>query len=136
MTTLSERDSLIQIYSDFHKDAYGFRPRMLNYHEFTLEELKEDFARFREVCDENNKLEEEANERASAEFEARVQSIIDMGAGDRETALRWILDSYEEDDFWCGVEEFAIYTLHLGYTDYARSVAAELLPLVQSMVAA
>ena len=59
MTTLSERDSLIQIYSDFHKDAYGFRPRGVNYHEFTLEELQADFARFERVCDEEAKWFEE-----------------------------------------------------------------------------
>ena len=132
---MTERESLIQIYSDFYKDAYGFRPRGINYHEFTLDELKEDFARFREVCDENNKLEAEANERAKQEFEARVQSIIEMGAGDRQTAMRWIVDSFEETDFYYDINSVAMYELGLGWTDYARQVAKELEPHIVARMA-
>jgi len=131
---LSERDSLIQIYSDFHKDAYGFRPRYVNYHEFTLEELKADFARFQEVCRENNEYERLANERERAEFEKRVQSVIDMGAGDRETALRWIMDSYENHEFDYGVEGFCNFELRLGFTEYAKQLAIELQPIVQPKI--
>jgi len=131
---MTERESMIQIYSDFYKDAYGFRPRGVNYHEFTLAELKADFDSFREVCDENERAEKEANERASVAFESRIQSVIDMGAGDRETALRWIMDSYEEHDFDYGTEGI-IWDLGTGFsTEYSIALSKELLPIIQERV--
>ena len=136
MTTNSEekRQGLIQIYSDFHKDAFGFRPRGINYAEFTLAELEEDFDRFQEVCEENEAQEKRANEYAIAEFEKQVQSVIEIGAGDRETALRWIMDSYDDCDFDYGVEEFCIYVMRLGHNDYAKKLAVELHPIVQPKI--
>lgn len=133
MTTsepMTERESMIQIYSDFHKDAYGFRPRGINYHEFSLAELKADFQRFESICKENRRAQEEAEKRASEEFEARVESVINMGAGDRKTALRWILDSYDEDDFWYGVDFFVSCEMHMGYGEYSKQLANELEPLI------
>jgi hypothetical protein len=132
MTTNSEekRMSLIQIYSDFHKDAYGFRPRY-DYHVYTLAQLEADFDRFEEICEWNEKEEEQANERASVAFEKRVQSVIDMGAGDRKTALRWILDSYDGGDMMYGMEGFVSYEMCLGVNDYAKELAVELEPLAQ-----
>ena len=136
MTTNSEekRMSLIQIYSDFYKDAYGFRPRGVNYHEFTLAELEADFASFGEVCEENDRQEKLANDYAIQQFEKRVQSVIDMGAGDRKTALRWILDSYDGGDMMYGMEGFVSYEMGLGYNDYAKELAVELEPLAQGMM--
>ena len=32
---LSHRENMILIYSDFHKDAYGFRPRGINLYALT-----------------------------------------------------------------------------------------------------
>jgi len=132
--TTTRRGQLIQIYSDFHKDAYGFRPRGVNYHEFTLEELEADFDRFEQVCEENRKEQEQAYARAEAEFEARVQSIIDMGAGDRKTALRWIVDSYEEHDLWYGAEGI-VWNLGVGGSEYGRRLEAELKQLVAERMA-
>jgi hypothetical protein len=137
MTTsepMTERESLIQIYSDFHKDAYGFRPRGINYDAMTLAELKQDFASFAEICESNEKQEKEANERVITNFEARVQSVIDMGAGDRETALRWMMDSFDAHEFDYGVEGFLVYTLGMGNNDYARELAVEVQPIIQPRI--
>jgi hypothetical protein len=133
MTTNSEekRMSLIQIYSDFHKDAYGVRPRGVNYSEFTLEELEADFASFQSLCESNDREEEARSNYAIAEFEKRVQSVIDMGAGDRKTALRWIMDSYDGGDMMYGMEGFVSYEMGLGVNDYAKELAVELEPLAQ-----
>lgn len=136
MTTNSEskRQDMILIYSDFFKEAYGFRPRGYNYDEYTLEQLQADFDRFSEVCRENEEDEKRANDYARVEFEKQVQSVIDMGAGDRETALRWIMDSYENHEFDYGVEGFCSYTMGLGYTEYAKQLAVELQPIVQPKI--
>jgi hypothetical protein len=81
-TTLSERDSMIQVYSDFFKDAYGFRPRGINYHGFTLEQLKADFKMFGEVCEANEnewevmmKWEEEQKAKRKAERKAEAERL-------------------------------------------------------------
>jgi len=85
MTTLSERDSMIQIYSDFFKDAYGFRPRGINYHEFTLEELKASFKSFAEICEANEneweemrKWEEEQERKRKAERKAEAERLRNL----------------------------------------------------------
>ena len=136
MTTSEEkRQGLIQIYSDFHKDAYGFRPRGINYHEFSLEELEEDFASFEAICESNDKQEKAHDERMIAKFEARVQSVIDMGAGDRETALRWIADSFDEYDFGYGAEFFVAFELGLGQNDCSKGIAKEFEPVLYGKVA-
>jgi len=132
--SMTKRESMIQIYSDFHKDAYGFRPQGVNYSEFSLEELEEDFASFKSLCESNERDEEARCEYASAEFEKRVEAVIDMGAGDRETALRWILDSYDGSDMMYGMEGFVSYVMCMGVNDYAKELAIELEPLAEGIM--
>ena len=85
MTTLSERESMIQIYSDFHKDAYGFRPCCYDYHDYTLEELKECFKSFAEICkanenewEEMRKWEEEQERKRKAERKAEAERLRNL----------------------------------------------------------
>ena len=91
---MTKRDEMIQIYSDFHKEAYGFRPRY-DYGSYTLEQLEADFERFEEVCEENAKYEAIRLAKAWAKWDVLVDKTIHMGAGNYETALRWIVDSYD-----------------------------------------
>jgi len=136
ITSEAKRQDMIQIYSDFHKDAYGFRPRGINYDEMTLEDLQADFDRFSAICESNDREEEARSDYAIAEFERRVQSVIDIGAGDRETALRWILDSYDGGDMMYGMEGFVSYVMCLGVNDYAKALAVELEPLAEGIMSA
>ena len=39
------KDQFLQVMSDVYKDAHGVRPHGKNYHEWTIEELKEEFLR-------------------------------------------------------------------------------------------
>lgn len=103
MNTVSERDELAQIYSDMHKDAYGFRPRV-QWQELTVAQL-------RAMCDELEPViadaideERRAQDAAAVRFEARVADTIKSGAGDRATAVRWIAqaeDAGEDRDYLC-----------------------------------
>ena len=129
-TSENKRQEMILIYSDFYKDAYGVRPRGINYHEFTLEELEADFNSFSKVCKENARIEKEANERAIADFEAKVQTLINMGANDRKTALRWIVESYEAHDLYYGADWLVSYELGIGYNKYADELKVEFQPLI------
>lgn len=88
------------IYWDMYKDAHGFRPRGVDTSNWTLEQFEEEFKYLGKLIDE-----EEANRRASEavaieKFEKHVTNTIAMGAGDRETALRWIMDASEAGDDW------------------------------------
>ena len=88
---LSEREQLESIYSDAYKDAYGFRPRG---HVFdTVEELQAAIERCSAEIELRIAEEKESMRRAMLEFEARVASVIETGAADRATALRWIADA-------------------------------------------
>lgn len=95
---LSELEQLQSIYSDAYKDAYGFRPRGMsgecwNSVEWLKEELKfldGEIARRISEAEEDGKVAVEI-------FEKTVTAMIEAGAKDRETALRWIFDAEEID---------------------------------------
>ena len=117
------------IFSDFHKDAYGFRPR-----------LDEEFytatpARKQEIWDSvgrafANRQEEEAEEEARAlrEFEAEIASVIEAGAGDRTTALRWMT----EGDTFYGRQDVEYWVFNQGilFTKEGRELVGELMSIV------
>lgn len=91
---LSELEQLQSLYSDAHKDAYGFRPRDGGVHcPVTVEDYNRAIDKCVEVMIENDKLEQEAQAAAVVDFEKTIDSLIAIGAGDREGAIRWYLES-------------------------------------------
>ncbi len=106
------RFEYIQVYSDYHKDAYGFRPRY-NYSDYTLEQLVADFERFGKVFDENQRQAEIEQKRNLEAFESRIASTIQLGANDRQTALKWICDG-DEVDAW----DISYYLWKQGISSY------------------
>ncbi len=90
----SKRLDLIHLYSDYHKEAYGYRPRGVDYSSFTLAELEGDYARFARVCKENEEAEAVLEKRAQEQFEADIAGAIKAGAADRITAIRWLFDGW------------------------------------------
>ena len=91
---MSELEQLQSIYSDAYKDAYNFRPRGMsgecwNSVEWLKEEIKfldGEIARRISEAEEDGKVAVEI-------FEKTVTAMIEAGAKDRETALRWIFDA-------------------------------------------
>ena len=116
-STLSHRDSLIQVYSDFHKDAYGFRPRGINYDAMTTEELEADFARFAEVCKENAEAEKKAEKAAVETFNTSVKKLVAMGAGNVKTAYRWLAEAGVAEAGW----DMDFYFWKLGISKYSET---------------
>ena len=90
-----ERHSLISYISDVSKDARGYRTR-LNWDEYSMEELEAIADDFTEELRREIKREEEREQECIAEFERLVKECIAMGAGDRETAIRWIVEGHDE----------------------------------------
>ena len=78
-------DCLLWI-SDLSKEAYGFRVRNTDWAAMSFEELAAEVNHFSEIA------QEEAAEMEAAE-EAAIQKAIAAGAGDRETAKRWLEDA-------------------------------------------
>ena len=132
MNSVSKQDprfDYLLTYSDFHKDAYGVRPRY-DYYSYTLEQLVSDYENFSKVC-ADNKREEELAQNANLEaFEARITSTIELGANDRKTALKWICEA-DEVDAW----DIDFYLWKQGISSYdgaGKKLEAEILEAMQS----
>jgi len=77
--------------SDFSKEAYGFRCR--SYKEWwTKDELEAEYARLSFICDDNMLYETKRESEALVQFEMLIKRTIALGASDRETAIRWLVD--------------------------------------------
>jgi hypothetical protein len=110
MTTLfsfeadvSELDQARSDYSDFHKEAFGFRPRW-DYSAMTLADFDREFEYLAQECKRNAELRAEAKFAAAVRLEQRILSLLEFGAKSRAMALRW-LDEAEgtngDVDFLC-----------------------------------
>jgi len=51
------KDQFLQVMSDAHKYAYGFRPNGVNYSEWTIEELKTEFIKLNKIAQDNDEWE-------------------------------------------------------------------------------
>lgn len=113
------------LFSDLHKDAYGFRPRSHRFYTSSPEEKQIiwDFT----IIDLNRELksQEEAEVQADRDFETNIYKIIDLGAKDRETAIRWMLDA-----------EFDNYDLMYGFdaVSYEFGISNKFRYEVQSVI--
>jgi hypothetical protein len=103
-----------ELYSDLHKDARGVRPGSTGYDYWSsltpAEKQVQWDGLIREMnqrCDE----EQEAQRLAMGRFEAQVTAWIQMGAVERETAIRWI----HEAEGTNGDNDYLCYLLNLPY---------------------
>ena len=88
------------IYWDMYKDAYGVRPRGIDTTAWTLEDFEKEFKHLGQVIEMEEQARLVAEAEAVRQFEDTVESVIQAGAGDRETALRWIMESSEAGGDW------------------------------------
>lgn len=94
METVFTFDS--DIVSDLHKDAYGFRPRgdfWKNWDASTDEQRQAEWDSLLEALERSVAQEKAEQALAIERFEKLVAKTIASGAGDRATALRWIMDA-------------------------------------------
>lgn len=105
-------------YWDMYKDAHGVRPRGIDTSSWTEEDFCKEFDYLQQVIEQECKARREAEEVAVRRFEKRIGDMIALGAGDRETALRWI----HEADGSNGDDEYLCYLNGLPY-GYFRKAA-------------
>jgi hypothetical protein len=85
---------------DMYKDAYGVRPRGIDTTSWTEADFEAEFQMLGKVIEQEDIARKEAEAEATAKFEQHVTNTICMGAKDRATALRWIMDASQADGDW------------------------------------
>ena len=108
-----ERSNLITSVYEMHKDAYGVKGRHYDFDNMLNKELEEELDRLCAVAKAEREAEEQAEKAAYDKFEGRVAKTLKMGAGNRDIAIKWILQSEgldNEKDL-----SYICYSLGLGY---------------------
>jgi hypothetical protein len=101
-----------------YKDAYGVRPRGVDTSEWTLEMFDAEFKVLGALI-EREEIARQVDQAANAiDFEKRVAKLIATGAGNRETAMRWIHEAEGSN----GDDEYLCFLLGLKY-GYFRKAA-------------
>ena len=119
-------------FSDLHKDVHGFRPSeifMKNVKRFSNQERDDLWEALCAQLEENTKAEKAQEEVDIAKFEARIQDVIELGAGNRFNALLWIIGTetfYHIQD----VEHF-VWEQGILFTDYGKQLVKDLAEIVE-----
>ena len=120
--TATSKDELLGLVSDMHKDVYGFRPRGM-YSDYTEAQLSDVIDELQIQLNEQIDWDKKREEKAIADFKALIQKTIDMGAGDEETALKWLVEGSEcnyDFEYFVWLQGFSVYT------EYGREIADKL----------
>lgn len=92
--TPATKEQMFGYFSDIYKEVHGFRPGWVNIDSFSYDELGIKISNLEEIRVEQRKDEIESANLAASRMKELIQNIQDMGAGDKYTAIRWIIDSF------------------------------------------
>jgi len=128
------RKDMIEMYSDFHKDAYGFRPHFIDVNSLSDAELQVDFDRFDKEIENNILRDAIAGERAIVDFKALIAEAIANGAEDEDQAIRWLVDAhFDSNDYNNIIDiEYFVWSHGILYTDYGRALVKRIGELLYS----
>jgi hypothetical protein len=106
--------------SDYYKEAFGVRPR--HYKEWwTKDELEAEYDHLERVCAENERVRVEVEKESYKRFEKLIAEVIAYGAGNRETAIRWLIEADETIDInWKQDVEHFFWSLGISYEKSAE----------------
>lgn len=125
-------EELACLHNDLYKDVYGFRPRHYDYGAMSVDDLNRELDLLGEVYKANKAREAEREERAVEDFKAWIRKTIEAGAGDEETALRWIVEGH---DFYCPFDiEHWVWGLGILFTDYGKDLIKRVEEIVEYKV--
>ena len=124
----NERYDLECFIYDMHKVAYGVKGRHYNFASMSMDELRKEADRIADAAEVAEAEEAHAAEVAIADFEATVGEFIEAGAGDRETALRWM--TMEETFYVKQDVESWVYGHGFLFTSHGKAVVEELMNIV------
>ena len=119
-------------FSDLHKDVYGFRPcgsEMEQWHDMNAKQKQTVWNALCEELEDNTKAEKAAELVAIEKFEARIQDIIELGAGNRTNALLWM--SGTETFYHIQDVEHFVWEQGILFTDYGKQLVKDLDAIVE-----
>jgi len=119
-----ERYQLEMYIYEGHKNAFGCKGRHYDFKSMSLEELQKEADYISKAANEAFEAEKAAEARDLAEFKALVQKTIDLGAGDEETALRWLTS--DEKFFHSQDVESWVWDKGILFTDYGKELVKKL----------
>ena len=108
-----ERDSLATYIYEGHKDAFGVKGRHYDFDSMSLEELRAEADYISRSVKEQMELEARMEAEAVDRFEKAISEYMAMGAEDRSTAIRWLLQAEGLDNEWDA--GYICYSLGLPY---------------------
>jgi hypothetical protein len=103
-------------YWDMYKDAFGVRPRGIDTSTWIEADFEREFEYLSSTIDANYKEQLIAEERATIDFEMRVQNLMTSGAKSYEMALRWVHEAEGSN----GDEEYLCFLVGLPYGYFRR----------------
>lgn len=110
-----------RLVSDLHKDARGYRPRELFWEEWNNSSDFDRQAIWDGLLKESRaEMERERAAEAAAlvAFQKRIADTIALGARDEVTALKWIFEAEEFDEFDLRYgSDYVAYHFGLSYSD-------------------
>ena len=122
------RDDLQSFIWDAYKEAYGIRPRFMDFESMSMDQLRKEADSCANAAEAEMKREEEQQEADLAEFKSLIQKTIELGAGDEETALRLLTQS---EVFYHGQDvEHWVWNKGILFTDYGSELTKRLAQIV------
>jgi hypothetical protein len=106
---MTELDELRSLYSDYHKDVYGCRPSGLGM--LGIQDVKRSIASLDRVAPGIWAAEAELEARAILDVEARIDTMMRLGAIDRAMAIRWL----DEAEGTQGDRDYLCWSLGIPY---------------------
>ena len=114
MLTTAERNQMLQVISDLSKDAYGYRVRR-DYGSMSDEELESNWNHFMDIALERAAIENEREQRAFDDYDARLVGMMAKHGIAYDTAVRWDLQAHGIDTTNTQDIEFYFWDLHLDF---------------------
>jgi len=116
---MTELEQLACEYSDYYKEAYGFRPRN-DVSSWTIEDYKEQFEKLSCVCRENEQERNKSEQAAIVSFEALVTKLIsENGIKNRADAIRILMNTEGAHD---NDKEYFCYCMGLPYGYFTQKI--------------
>ena len=120
------------LFSDLHKDVYGYRPRGAAMEDWNSRTPRQKNELFNALCDELEEVTRDEKRQADRnlfEFTGLIMDMIELGAKDRETALRWMTQDHkfhsEQDvSHW-------VWAHGILFTEYGKQLVKDLLKIVE-----
>ena len=120
------------LFSDLHKDVYGYRPRgaaMEDWNSRTPRQKNELFNALCEELEEVTRDEKRQADRNVMEFTGEILKVIELGAKDRETALRWMTQDEKFYSEQC-ISHW-VWARGILFTDYGKQLVKDLTAIIK-----